>query len=437
MTAMQSLSASRSDRPRIWAHPLPVVTALTRVLLVLVTVVGSLASQVQKQVQVQEQVPLSANTPGDAAVRPGKWNPRKAPPGWVVVETKHYQVQSEVGEAKGAALGEHLEQMLEIYRDFLPFKKSMPTFVLKVFESRAHFRDYSRAGGGAVAYYDKANRELVSYDTGLVLGKLEMRRAIGLAPNMEAGFSDDELDTLDVLFDQITRSYTMDLANVLSHEGWHQYFHYYTVSWVPMPSWLDEGLGDYFFTARSDDSDDEDGSYELGALNHGRLRAIHRAFDEGTSVSFGKLLDFEQKDYYSNASVYYAQGWSMMHFLMQHDDERLQALIPKLIKDFKRSKNFRKSTAKVFKGHDLDELDSAWIGWALRSTPEDPLRRLAEQFGRTLGMEDLEGPTYWKLTYLRHQVDLGAVEQPVDEDGEPPSEGANSSEAKNGAGERN
>jgi hypothetical protein len=425
MTAMQSPSASRADRPRSWARPQRSLALLTRMLLALVTATGGLAAQrlaplpeqlqAQVQVQSQPQVPLTANAPGDPTVRAGTWNPRKTPPGWVVVETEHYQVQSEVGEAMGRALGEHLERMLGLYRDFLPFKKSMPTFVLKVFESRAHFKDYSRAGGGAVAYYDKTNRELVSYDTGLVLGKLEMPPAIGLAPNMEAGFSDDDLDQLDVLFDQITRSYTMDLASVLSHEGWHQYFHYYTVSWVPMPSWLDEGLGDYFFAARSHD---EEGSYALGALNHGRLRVIQRAFDEGTSVSFGKLLDFEQRDYYSNASVYYAQGWSMVHFLMQHEDKRLQALIPKLIKDFKRSKNFRKSTTKVFKGHDLDELDSAWIGWALRATPEDPLRRLAEQFGQTLGMEDLEGPTYWKLSYLRHQVDLGAVQQPTDEAGE-------------------
>jgi len=330
---------------------------------------------------------------GDPQVRPGEWNPDKAPPGWVVVQTRNYQVQSEVGEAKGRLLAEHLEGMLDLYRELLPFTKRMPTFVLKIFEDEAGYRAY---GGEAVAHYDKAAKELVCWDTGIVLGVRDVPASVRLGPDSGLTPSEAERARLDQLFEAITDDYTMDLARVLSHEGWHQYFHYYTVSWVAMPSWLDEGMGDYFFTAERT----EDGQgYHLGALNHGRLRTLRRAFEEGTTVSFARLLDFEQGDYYSNASVYYAQGWSMVHFLMQNEDPALRQLIPKLIADFKRSKNFREATAKAFDRRSLDSLDSEWIAWVLRQEPRDPLRELAREFGERIRAEDLVAPERWKERY--------------------------------------
>jgi hypothetical protein len=339
---------------------------------------------------------------GDPQVRPGKWNPDKPPPGWLVVETDHYQVQSHVGEGKARRLADHLEGMLDLYREILPFRKRMPTFVLKIFEDQADFRAYSRAGSGALAYYDQGNRELVCYDTGIILGERDIPPEIRLGSDFDGELSEVEWERLHELFAEATDSYVFDLASVLSHEGWHQYFHYYTVSWVDMPSWIGEGLGDYFFTARRR----EDGlGYELGGLNHARLRVIRRAFEVGTSVSFGRLLEFAQADYYSNASVYYAQGWSMVHFLMENADRKHRELIPKLIKDFKRSKNFRKSTERVFKGHDLDELDTAWITWVLKTIPEDPLRTLAVEFSDKIGPEHLEAPQHWKDIYERHLLE--------------------------------
>jgi hypothetical protein len=334
---------------------------------------------------------------GDPVVRPGKWN-KKIPKGWVVVETKNYQIQTELDEQIAEALGEHLEAMLDVYRDMLPFHKRMPTFVLKVFKNREHFLDYYPSGKTAAAYYDKRNKELVGYDTGTILGEQRDATRIALASDYDGHLNDAQRERLDELFDEIARAYTYDLADVLSHEGWHQYFHYYTVSWVPMPSWLDEGLGDYFFTAEKSEHDD----YTLGLINHNRLRVIRQAFVEGTSVTFGEMLDFVQKDYYSNASVFYAQGWSMVYFLMQSEEKKRRALIPKLIKHFKNSKNFQESTERTFKKIDLDELDSEWIGWVLGQIPYDPLLTLAEEFGTRIVPSQLAGPSRWVETYERH-----------------------------------
>ena len=173
-----------------------------------------------------------------------------------------------------------------------------------------------------------------------------------------------------------------------------------------MPSWLNEGMGDYFFMSTRE----EDGSYSVGDMNHGRLRVVQKALEDGTTVSFSEMLGFEQKDYYRNRGVFYPQGWSMVHFLMQNDDEKRRELIPKLIKDFKRSKNFRKSTDRLFKGLDQDDLDRQWIGWLLTTEARDPLKTLATEFGDRIASEDLSVENLrwtevyeWHLEHLREE----------------------------------
>ncbi len=297
--------------------------------------------------------------------------------------------------------------MLGVYRDMLPFKKRLPTFVVKVFRDRDEFLEYYPRGTGAAAYYDQTNKELVGFDSGILAGIRDTPARVRLGPTFGGSLSDERQARLDEIFEQITDAYTYDLLDVFSHEGWHQYFHYYTVSWVSMPSWLDEGMGDYFFTAQRDEADE----FVVGELNHGRLRRVQRAFDDGSTVTFGRMLEFEQRDYYENPGVYYAQGWSMVHFLMQHEDEDYRELIPRLLKHFKDSKNFVKSTEKILGHLDLDELDEEWIIWVVTQRADDPMRDLAEEFGDVLLPEHILAPGSWIDAYrwrLEQQPMTGA-----------------------------
>ncbi len=368
----------------------------------------------------------AARALGDPVVRPGKWNPKKAPPGWVVVETDHYQVQSQCGKDKAVALAAHLESMLDLYRSFLPTHRKLDGFVLKLFKDRQAFVDYG-GNGGAVAYYSQGAGELVGYDTGVVLGKRDIPAQLGLTPEAEKDLTPEERTRIAELFEEITDAYTMDTARVLSHEGWHQYFHFYTTSIVTMPAWIDEGIGDYFFMASRDEQHGDASGYRLGDINQGRMRTLQRAFTDGAAVSFQKLLGFAQEEYYANPGVYYAQGWSMVQFLMHNETPAFRELIPKFIKDFKDSKNFQKSTTKVFKGLDMDALDKAWISWALEQKPVDPLRTLARAFGGRLKPEDFTGEKRWLTVYTWHvkhpaepAVDTPAGETPEGAPGNPP-----------------
>jgi len=327
---------------------------------------------------------LAAAAPaGDARVRPGEWNPGKVPEGWVAIETEHYQVQSQCGEAKGRRLGDHVEACLEMYAEMLPFRKRMPRFVVKLFADRAEYLDYG-APRGSVAYYSKGRKEIVGYDTGVVAGVRDIPDVSTTA--LDVVLDDEERARLEELLAEVTDAYTMDAAGVLAHEGWHQYFHYYTVSWVQMPSWIDEGVGDYFYTARYDE---QQGGFVLGDLNEGRLRSIRYAFDDGTSVPFGELLGFAQRDYYENPGVFYAQGWSMVHFLMHHEDPELAGLIPEYVEYFKDKKSIEKTNRRIFRDLDLEQLDREWIGWVLRRPFRDPMATLAREFGTRLRPEQL------------------------------------------------
>jgi hypothetical protein len=330
---------------------------------------------------------------GDERVKEGPWNKRDVPKGWAIVETEHYQVQSAIGEETGRRLGEHLESMLKLYGSFMPTRRKLETFVLKVFRNKQDFCEYSgyEPKAAPVAFYNQVSKELVGYDCGFVFGKRttlpQLRVTDGAAQKLNA----QERARLDELFDAATNAYTFDLVRVLSHEGWHQYFHFFTVSWVPMPSWLDEGLGDYFFMAEKDEQNGGETGYRLGDMNTHRLRSVRRALEDGKTVTFEKLMDFEQQDYYSDPGTFYAQGWSMVYFLLESSDPERRELIPKLIRDFKDTKNFRKSTDKVFRKLDLAALDREWIGWLLSQPLDDPLLTAAREFAGKLKAEDLQG----------------------------------------------
>jgi Protein of unknown function (DUF1570) len=363
---------------------------------------------------------LAAAAPaGDTQVKEGQWNKRDVPKGWTLLETEHYQVQCALGPELTQKLADHQEHMLTLYEQFMPTRRKLETFILKVFPNKAAFCEYSGfpADTGTVAYYSQHTKELVGYDCGFVFGKRTIPDALRLKPATGDDLSDRDRQRINELFAAVTDAYTFDLVRVLAHEGWHQYFHFYTVSWVPMPQWLDEGVGDYFFMAPQGMEDGAVPTYDPGTIFTHRLRRIRRGLEDGHYTPFEPFMDFDQEAYYepSRVGVNYAQGWSMVHFLLENPDPKRRELIPKLIKDFKDTKNFQKSTDKVFKGEDYEQLDRDWIGWLLSQPLEDPLLTVAREFGDRLEPDAIEGEP--KLIdvykwYLEHPEYPGGVAAP-------------------------
>lgn len=319
--------------------------------------------------------PSTAQQPG-GEIRPGKWNTKaEIPDGWVVFNSRHYQIQSQVGKDKAKRLSKHMEKMFRVYTKlFPPGKSGFTQKPVKLFKDRQSFVDYGNTPGAA-GYYTYDYREMVCYDTGKWMDEDDSGPTTG-----------GKRSRREIMEDMLQRS-KMDLLGVMAHEGWHQYFHWYVVSLVQLPSWINEGMGDYFYAARPIEGSKRRVPVTLGRMNNERLPIIKAAVRQGRNVPLKKFIYYMQREYYSNPGICYAQGWAFCQFLLHHDDKRVKAVIPYYIRLVKDDTNTQTVTEKAFRGIDLDELDKEFTEWVmtLKSEQEEEIEKMLE------GLEEGEG----------------------------------------------
>ena len=274
----------------------------------------------------------------------GPWLHRKPPEGWVVHESRSYQIQSQAGIEKAKRLANHMEAMLRVYRKrFRADKGSFKRYTIKLFKDRKAYLGYG-APRGTGGYYNKVDREMVTFDTGKWMDE---------APTPETGPKSRER--------RLGRRGGMDVLGVAAHEGWHQYFHWYVTSWVQLPPWVNEGMGDYFYACRPRGKGRR--STLDPQVNRGRFPIIWSAVKSDKHVPIKQILSYSKADYYSNPSVCYAEGWAICYFLLHHKDKKLRRVLPTLIGLVRDDTNIPKITKAAFRGIDLDELEKEWKQW--------------------------------------------------------------------------
>lgn len=302
-----------------------------------------------------------------SGLKPGLWQARHCPKGWVRFHSKAYQIQSQAGLEKAKRLAKHMEGMLRVYKKlFPPGKSTTKRYAVKLFKGRKQFIAYS-GKPGAGGYYTPVLKEMVLYDTGK------------WSDEQEAATTGTPDPQKPLTWEDLRRRMNMDILGVAAHEGWHQYFHWYVTSWVYLPSWINEGMGDYFYTATPKKMRGKRIPAELGRLNEARLPTIVSAVRAGRHVPIKKIIRYSKSDYYANAGLCYAEGWSLCHYLLHSGKEEYEAIVPRFIKRFKDRGNWRKNTDLVFKKIDLDELERDWKAWVLAQKVDNPLREMLEQ----------------------------------------------------------
>jgi len=311
---------------------------------------------------------LAPAAPGQEAldyrkIKRGRWKSQHVPPGFFVHRYKRYQFQSNWDEKVVSRLARHMNLMFKVYWKLSPPRKT-PTdlLVIKLFRTRKQFLAYG-GSPGAAAYYSGRDKEMVGYNTGKV-----------------GGISTIEGTTGGGLRGRLARANSMDVLGVFSHEGWHQYFHWACGSKIPFPSWLDEGIGDYFYTAYPG----KDGKIVLGAPMDGRLRTIQRAIRRKRHVPLEKIVWFEQADYYRNPGQNYAQGWSMVHFFMEHPHYKKKRIVQRFLKVFIDQHSIKRTIPKIFpRKTKWDVMERDWEEWVLSMPlevdPDDPLAERTEE----------------------------------------------------------
>jgi hypothetical protein len=306
----------------------------------------------------------------------GPWTtPAKIPDGWVVHNTRYYHVQSQCGPEKAKRLGDHMEVMNAVYRKlFKPDKDGAKQSTIKLFKDQESYLAYGRkfgVGPGAAAYYSPDIKEMVCYDTGKwmdekkvpapttgpVTGETPEER---IARLIKRGFDSD--------------AWKMDLLGVAAHEGWHQYYHWLVVSRVQLPSWINEGMGDYFYTAAPDPEKGKKNA-NLGNIFDGRLSILKSAKRQDRMEPLPRFLEMLQQDYYANPSICYAQGWAFCQFLLHGEKGKYAKVIPTYVKLLCNDTNWQSVQAKAFKGLDLAVMEKEFHAFvdSMKSKLDDPV----------------------------------------------------------------
>ena len=286
----------------------------------------------------------------DAATRQGKatllnrsalcsdWSQMKSSKGNYLIE---YATSPEYAKR----CGEELEQILALYRQVIPTAKAIPQCRVKLFDREDDFMYYSGAYGAA-AYWSPAQEEIVAY-------KFEGDKVKSRESSEEFTVAEERAPE-EVTF------------KILYHEGFHQYM-YYSMGrdrGVYVPSWINEGLGDYFFGGEWQKSPRK---FQIG-VNDWRVKRIQDAVKAGKHVPLAQITRYEQQQYYSNPGLCYAEGWAINYFLLTSPAAKAKGwhLIPqRMIEGLKTGGNWEKATDKALAGVDLKAMEEEWKKFVL------------------------------------------------------------------------
>lgn len=232
-----------------------------------------------------------------------------------VYEGDHYVVLTPLGVFWARKVGHRMNGIFKEYQKRLIFKEKVTDrFVVKIYSSRS---EYLKHGGPprTVAYFSSGRRELVGY-----------RQP-----------SDDQL------FEQ------------LYHEGMHQFLHFY----VPNPPiWFDEGLAEYFETARRSRARSAKRPTYRILPNYDALESFKRSLRNRSSIPLWKLLAMSREEFYGpKMALCYAESWAFTHFLVESKDKRLNKLWFNYFFSLRDGADQEEVNRKVFGRVDLNRLE--------------------------------------------------------------------------------
>jgi hypothetical protein len=262
------------------------------------------------------------------------WGVIQSPSGQYVIE---YQTKKEFAQK----LAKELDQIYRLYQTAIPSAKTNQRCRVKLFDCQEDFQYYGQAPGAA-AYWSPAQEEIVAY-------------------RFEGGKV--TLDSKEEMTVTEERTPEQTTFSILYHECFHQYMFYLMGRdrGVYVPSWLNEGMGDYFFGGRW-----EKAKFVIGP-NEWRLATIVGAVKKGKHVPLEKIIRYTQQDYYANAGLCYAEGWSINYFFMSEGGKKAgyHMIPPRMFENLKKSGDWKKATDAAFAGIDVKKMEEEWKAFIL------------------------------------------------------------------------
>ena len=128
--------------------------------------------------------------------------------------------------------------------------------------------------------------------------------------------------------------------HVVYHEYTHALLH---LNFSGLPLWMDEGLAEFFGNSMLGEKESRTGTVDAGTLNFLQQRQL---------IPIETLLEVDHASPYYNeanrASVFYAESWALVHYLMMNPEARQRQLLAKFTNAWDKNQNQVEAAREAF-----------------------------------------------------------------------------------------
>jgi len=199
--------------------------------------------------------------------------------------------------------------------------------------------------------------------------------------------------------------------HTVQHEGFHQFAH--AVIRGDLPTWLNEGLAEYF----GEGIWTGDGMV-TGVIPPQRLLRMQRVIEAKRFRPLRDMMMLSHRQWNFEADPRnYDMAWTMVHFLAHGDDGKYQAAFAKFIRDLGAGKQWPAAWADNFGS--TENLEKLWAAWWLAQKPTTTIdlytKATVAKFCSYLGRAAKERQTYDNFEEFFKAAEAGTVKLPKDD----------------------
>ncbi len=194
----------------------------------------------------------------------------------------HYQVLTQGGRQIGANVNWYMNEILKQYSQFFSNWSPKQSARVVVFTKWADFQGYARAE---------------THSSGL------------------AGYCLVKQDDQGRPFHELVTCEHDYLYRTLAHEGFHQFVAYELAGRAP--TWLNEGLAQYFETATVLHN-----RLQTGQISRSKLLAAQSLLDKKQAPTIAELIQMDRATFYRQAGHSYPTSWALVYFLLHRENDK-------------------------------------------------------------------------------------------------------------------